>query len=327
MDGRKDDKSEHGEGSGLQNLENSELLEDDESVDNTVRNLSIAVGLFGIAFAGNVFQATKTRYTPGKDASKAYNLMAKYRLLTGGHYIKKPPWLVRKYGDRNVTDEMIEKDIEEGFLKRRSARERLDLDNWKSLRIQRAKQQQKRVSPEELEKRADEFKEMKLGAMFRGGLLSLKELDEVKETLASREAMERMSWEHERADAFIGPFAPRRINITGEDPIHHFAESEAQTHSGIKIESSFEEMIILLEDLVSRQGKSYYDVLGIKSNASMDDVKDAYRQELKKWHPDTYEGQNPEEASKKFREVLTAYQVLADEQARGRYDQVKRQAE
>mmetsp|Transcript_5008 Transcript_5008/g.21703 ORF Transcript_5008/g.21703 Transcript_5008/m.21703 type:complete len:87 (-) Transcript_5008:2965-3225(-) len=85
-------------------------------------------------------------------------------------------------------------------------------------------------------------------------------------------------------------------------------------------------MMILLEDLVSRPGKNYYDVLGIKSSASMDDVKNAYRQELKKWHPDTYEGQNPEEASKKFRQVLTAYQVLADERARGRYDQVKRQA-
>eukprot|EP00189_Rhodosorus_marinus_P005833 CAMPEP_0113971154 /NCGR_PEP_ID=MMETSP0011_2-20120614/11988_1 /TAXON_ID=101924 /ORGANISM="Rhodosorus marinus" /LENGTH=176 /DNA_ID=CAMNT_0000986437 /DNA_START=458 /DNA_END=988 /DNA_ORIENTATION=- /assembly_acc=CAM_ASM_000156 len=176
MDGGKDDKAEHSEVSEVRSAEELEFQEDDEPVDNTVRNLSIAVGVFGIAFAGNVFQATKTRYTPGKDASKAYNLMAKYRLLTGGHYIKKPPWLVRKYGDENVTDEMIEKDIEEGFLRRRRARERLDLDNWKALRMQRAKQQQKRVTPEQLERRADEFKKMKIGAMFRGGLLSVKEL-------------------------------------------------------------------------------------------------------------------------------------------------------
>ncbi|KAL3213214.1 hypothetical protein MRX96_035559 [Rhipicephalus microplus] len=57
--------------------------------------------------------------------------------------------------------------------------------------------------------------------------------------------------------------------------------------------------------------KDYYDVLGVPRNASQKDIKKAYYQLAKKYHPDTNKG-DPE-AQKKFQEVSEAYEVLSDE--------------
>ncbi|RWS17861.1 protein tumorous imaginal discs: mitochondrial-like isoform X2 [Dinothrombium tinctorium] len=65
--------------------------------------------------------------------------------------------------------------------------------------------------------------------------------------------------------------------------------------------------------------KDYYDILGITKNASQKDIKKAYYQLAKKYHPDTNKG-DPE-AAKKFQEVSEAYEVLSDESKRRAYDQ------
>ncbi|XP_031844957.1 dnaJ homolog l(2)tid, mitochondrial isoform X2 [Nomia melanderi] len=64
--------------------------------------------------------------------------------------------------------------------------------------------------------------------------------------------------------------------------------------------------------------RTYYDVLGIPKNASAKDIKKAYYQLAKKYHPDTNKG-DPN-ASKKFQEVSEAYEVLSDETKRKEYD-------
>lgn len=64
--------------------------------------------------------------------------------------------------------------------------------------------------------------------------------------------------------------------------------------------------------------KDYYDVLGVPRNASQKDIKKAYYQLAKKYHPDTNKG-DPE-AQKKFQEVSEAYEVLSDEGKRQQYD-------
>ncbi|MFQ5489476.1 MAG: DnaJ C-terminal domain-containing protein [Phycisphaerae bacterium] len=64
--------------------------------------------------------------------------------------------------------------------------------------------------------------------------------------------------------------------------------------------------------------RDYYEVLGVSKSATADQLKRAYRQLAKKYHPD----RNPEDASAetKFKEVQTAYEVLKDPQKRAHYD-------
>ncbi|MGI9387064.1 MAG: molecular chaperone DnaJ [Methyloligellaceae bacterium] len=65
--------------------------------------------------------------------------------------------------------------------------------------------------------------------------------------------------------------------------------------------------------------RDYYDILGVSRNASAQDVKSAFRQQAKKYHPD----RNPDDASaeKNFKAVNEAYEVLKDQQKRAAYDQ------
>lgn len=64
--------------------------------------------------------------------------------------------------------------------------------------------------------------------------------------------------------------------------------------------------------------KDYYATLGVNKNASDDEIKSAYRQLAKKYHPDL---NKTEEAAEKFKEINEAYSVLSDKQKRANYDQ------
>ncbi|XP_076236163.1 dnaJ homolog l(2)tid, mitochondrial isoform X2 [Calliopsis andreniformis] len=64
--------------------------------------------------------------------------------------------------------------------------------------------------------------------------------------------------------------------------------------------------------------RNYYEILGVSKNASAKDIKKAYYQLAKKYHPDTNKG-DPD-SSKKFQEVSEAYEVLSDDTKRKQYD-------
>jgi len=64
--------------------------------------------------------------------------------------------------------------------------------------------------------------------------------------------------------------------------------------------------------------KDYYDVLGIPRNSTAKEVKKAYYQLAKKYHPDT--NKTDSDSSKKFQEISEAYEVLSDDSKRKEYD-------
>jgi len=68
--------------------------------------------------------------------------------------------------------------------------------------------------------------------------------------------------------------------------------------------------------------RDYYEVLGVQKNASVDDVKKAYRQLVMQHHPDRVaDPSKKKEAEERFKEISEAYAVLSDPQKRQLYDQ------
>jgi len=63
--------------------------------------------------------------------------------------------------------------------------------------------------------------------------------------------------------------------------------------------------------------KSLYETLGLSENATSSEIKKAYRNLAKKYHPDI--NKTPE-AEEKFKEINAAYEVLGDEEKKAQYD-------
>src|SRR5258706_3745053 len=63
--------------------------------------------------------------------------------------------------------------------------------------------------------------------------------------------------------------------------------------------------------------RDYYEVLGIGRNASDDEIKAAFRNLARQFHPDV---NKEDDAEEKFKEINEAYGVLSDSDKRARYD-------
>jgi molecular chaperone DnaJ len=70
--------------------------------------------------------------------------------------------------------------------------------------------------------------------------------------------------------------------------------------------------------------RDYYEILGVKKNATEEELKKAYRNLAKKWHPDKHKGDK--NAENKFKEISEAYAVLSDKEKRDQYDRLGREA-
>jgi formylglycine-generating enzyme len=68
--------------------------------------------------------------------------------------------------------------------------------------------------------------------------------------------------------------------------------------------------------------KSYYDILGVSNNATADEIKKAYRDKSKQYHPDKHQN-NPlyELAEEKQKDLNEAYEILSNQIKRQAYDQ------
>jgi len=60
--------------------------------------------------------------------------------------------------------------------------------------------------------------------------------------------------------------------------------------------------------------KNYYDILGVKEDASAEEIKKAFKKAAVKHHPDRGGDK------KKFQEMNEAYQVIGDEKKKAQYD-------
>lgn len=66
--------------------------------------------------------------------------------------------------------------------------------------------------------------------------------------------------------------------------------------------------------------KDYYDVLGVKTDASADEIKAAYRKLARKYHPDVSKERNAEE---RFKDINEAFEALKEPDRRAAYDQAR----
>jgi curved DNA-binding protein len=65
--------------------------------------------------------------------------------------------------------------------------------------------------------------------------------------------------------------------------------------------------------------KDYYEIMGVKREATQEEIKRAYRKLARKYHPDVSKESGAEE---KFKELGEAYEVLKDPEKRAAYDQL-----
>ena len=65
--------------------------------------------------------------------------------------------------------------------------------------------------------------------------------------------------------------------------------------------------------------RDYYEVLGVKKDASQDEIKKAFRKLTKENHPDLHPGDKA--CEERFKEANEAYEVLSDPDKRQKYDQ------
>jgi molecular chaperone DnaJ len=67
--------------------------------------------------------------------------------------------------------------------------------------------------------------------------------------------------------------------------------------------------------------RDYYEILGVKKNSTLDEIKKIYRELALRYHPDRVPQEQKKEAEEKFKDISEAYAVLSDSEKRALYDQ------
>lgn len=135
------------------------------------------------------------------------------------------------------------------------------------------------------------------------GLMIVEQYLEEEETL---EGITVMAEIQQMADDYEGAVRTmeRAVEIAPDDASRQTAQKKLQEFQ-VALKQSKE--------------KNYYKILGLQRSANKKEIKKAYRDLALKWHPDK-NTENKEEAEKMFHDIAEAYEVLSDEELKGRYD-------
>ncbi|KAM7253156.1 hypothetical protein ACFE04_008814 [Oxalis oulophora] len=108
------------------------------------------------------------------------------------------------------------------------------------------------------------------------------------------------------------PTTFRPINPTG---------SSSSSSSSLKAKATVKDPFINEEEEVETvETLSFYELLGIPKSGSLLDIKHAYKQLARKYHPDVSPPDLLEENTQRFIQVKEAYEVLSDPRSRAVYD-------
>lgn len=77
-------------------------------------------------------------------------------------------------------------------------------------------------------------------------------------------------------------------------------------------------LLVQQKETAMASKRDYYEVLGVKKDATPEEIKSAYRKLAVKWHPDRCK---ETDAKERFQEISEAYATLADKDKRAQYDQ------
>ncbi|KAK1319295.1 hypothetical protein QJS10_CPB04g01274 [Acorus calamus] len=83
---------------------------------------------------------------------------------------------------------------------------------------------------------------------------------------------------------------------------------------------SFRTRAAVDEGFVAEKEKSFYDLLGISEKGTLSDIKQAYREMARRFHPDVSPPERADEYTKRFILVQEAYETLSDPGRRSDYD-------
>ncbi|CAK9318881.1 unnamed protein product [Citrullus colocynthis] len=122
-------------------------------------------------------------------------------------------------------------------------------------------------------------------------------------------------------------YIPSNPKITGRRPISGrrslvFFPNAPPCNSTRSPSISIRAKAALNEGIVSSEVAegSFYDLLGISQSGSLEEIKRAYKQLARKFHPDVSPPGRAEEYTKRFIRVQEAYETLSDPRRRALYD-------
>lgn len=145
-------------------------------------------------------------------------------------------------------------------------------------------------------------------------------------------------------ESFISEIQSRLKKADEFKDLWDFPNSFTSAVEGIGFCLSFEIFLKSLNDWASKSTETefddnssekeiqdYYEILGVSLDASQDEIKKAYRELIKQYHPDKVNPDLPEEEKEKYKEIFLriqkAYEVLSDETRKKEYDSKRTKGE